>query len=135
MARILRIQGIAPQGQGHSFRSAAHALAVKAAPYETRAFLLWATTAAGFAGTTAVRRCPASANLWSWVYVIVIALTLLTLLLDHHAWEERNGAEEDRADHDWAIARDRALPLRAPAMARIDTTDPPGGKFTAERGS
>ena len=131
MERTLRLQDVARQT--HSLRAAAHRLAVKAAPYETRAFLLWATTAAGFAGTTAIRRCPASAHLWSWVYVVVIALTLIALLLDRQAWEEHDGLEEDRAGGGWARAADHVAPVPALVLAHEDASDPPGQAVTVER--
>jgi hypothetical protein len=95
MESILRIREFS---KAHSLRAAVQQLATKLAPYETRAFLLWTATAAGFTGTAAVRRCPAAAHLGGWVYLAVIGLTLLLLLLDEHAWEKDNDREDDGAE-------------------------------------
>lgn len=110
----------------HSLRAIVHQLAVKAAPYETRAFLLWTATTAGFAGTSAVRRCPASAHFWGWLCLAVVALTLLALLLDRQSWEPGE-TEENRASDGWPVqlSASRATPLLLPVVARIG--QPPAG--------
>ena len=100
-------------------------VASQIAPYEARAMLLWTATTMGFAGSAAIRRCPASAQLWCWAGAAVLAVTLLLTVLDRAAWEADGSRNQRVSGSDRLPRDDEARSLRNVALVPVLVETPP----------
>jgi hypothetical protein len=95
------------------------------APYEARAMLLWTATTMGFAGSAAIRRCPASAQLWCWAGAAVLAVTLLLTVLDRAAWEADGDRDQAEPGSDRMLSDDQMKSPRNVALVPVSVETPP----------
>jgi hypothetical protein len=100
-------------------------VASQIAPYEARAMLLWTATTMGFAGSAAIRRCPASAQLWCWAGAAVLAVTFLLTVLDREAWEADGSRNQAQPGWDRLPRDDQARSFRNVALVPVLVETPP----------
>ena len=100
--------------------------AAQIAPYETRAMLLWTATTMGFAGSAAIRRCPASAQLWCWAGAAVLGLTVLMTVLDRTAWDASDYCDDEMdTGSDRFACEGRSRSTSVALMPALIETPPP----------
>jgi hypothetical protein len=80
----------------------------------------------GFAGSAAIRRCPASAQLWCWAGAAVLAVTFLLTVLDREAWEADGDRDQAEPASDRLLGDDQATsPSNVSLVPVLVETPPP----------